>query len=131
VHNVADAQKGFAKLAARMEVAEIVGGEAFALQRRYGQRVAKRQHHRRRRGRRKAQRADFRLRRKKKQNVRGLRQRALRAARNADQRNGKAPRIIDKIAEFSRFAGIGQRDDDVFRHDHAEVAMTRLAGMDK
>jgi len=44
-----------------------------------------------------------------------------------DQRDAEAARILQKIPELARFAGIGQRQHHIRRHDHAEVAVARLA----
>ena len=37
----------------------------------------------------------------------------------------------DEVGQFRRFAGIGQRQHGVARHDHAEVAVRRLGRMDE
>ena len=47
-----------------------------------------------------------------------------------DDRDAKALGIGDEVRELRRLAGPGQRQDDVVRVDHAEVAVARLAGMD-
>ncbi len=48
-----------------------------------------------------------------------------------DELHPEATAIGDDVAQLGRLAGPGQRDDDVFGRDHAEIAMTGLAWMDE
>ena len=112
-----------------MEIAEILRREAFAFQRRHGQRVAERQCHGGGGRGGEAHRTDLLLRRQQQRHVRRLTKRALRPTGNGDERDGETAGVGNEIGQFRCFAGIGDGDHHVVRHDHAEIAVAGLARM--
>src|SRR5499427_6703674 len=59
--------------------------------------------------------------------VRLLAKRGVRPGGYGDQRYLEAPRIGENVAELDAFPRPGNGDDRVIAHDHAEVAVARLA----
>src|SRR5258707_1390150 len=93
------------------------------------ERVADRGLHQRRGGRRQIVRTGFARPGQFEHDLRGFAERRGRVRRHRDHRDRKALRIIDEILHFRLLAGPRQRDDDVIRRDHAEIAVARLSGM--
>ena len=102
-----------AEPAARMQHAEIDGGEAAALQQRDRERVAERELHQRGGGRREVVRAGFARLRQRERHVGGLAERAVGVRGDGDQPDAEAARIVDQVLELGGFARPGQRHDDV------------------
>ena len=66
-----------------------------------------------------------------KHDVGGLAERAFGIDRDRDEHDAETARIIDQVLQFLGLAGPGQRQHDVVRRDHAEVAMAGVGGMNE
>ena len=56
---------------------------------------------------------------------------ALRAAGDADQRDGKAARIGDQIGKLRRFARVRDRKHHIIASDHPQIAVACLGRVDE
>ena len=131
MHDIADANEGFAERAARMEFAVLIGRETTPLHQRDRERIAQHKHQRRRRRRRKSHWAGFPGARQEQRHVGRAQQRRIPTRRNPDQRDRETLCKGDEVREFRRLARIGQDHQGVIPGDGAEVAVARFRWMHK
>ena len=131
MHHIAGEFQCRAQFAARMEDAKIECRESSAFKKRDRERVAQRELHQRRGGRRQVVRTGFAGLRQRQNNVRSRAERAAGASGDSDQRNSKTPRISDQVLKLFSLARPRQRQHDVVRRNHAEIAVACIGGVDK
>ena len=130
-HEVPDLQEAPAEAAGRMQRGEVFGLEPPPFRDRERQRVAHREHRRRRSRGREVQRAGFPRDRDGDRPFRRPRDRGARHAGHRDRPDLAGARELEQAHDLGRLARVGQGEDDVAGHEHAEVAVARLAGMEK
>ena len=131
MHDVADELEHGAEPAARMQTAEVDGGEAAALQKRDRQRIAERGLHQGGGGGGEIVRTGFARLRQRQHHVGRLTERAVGRCRDGDQADAEAARIVDQVLELGGLSRPRQRHDHVVGRDHAEIAMACFARVDE
>ncbi len=131
MHDVGDVQQLAAERTARVQDLEILGREPLAFEQGDGKRIAERQHHGGRGRWRQAHGAGFGRPRQNQRDVGGFGKRAVRLRGHGDERNAETAGVENYVAQFRGIARIGHGHHGVGRGDHAQITMTRLAGMDE
>ena len=109
-----------------MEAGEILAGEAAEIEIHHRQRIAETERRRRRRSRRETERAGLFLRHVRKNHVRLLRQRGVRAARHRHEFEPHAAERRNEAQHVLRLALIAEKKRKVALRAEAEVAVKRL-----
>ena len=130
-HQVPHLQEPAAEAAPRVERGEVLLPEAPPLRDRQGEGVTHGEHGRRRGGRSQIQGQASRGNRDGDRDLGRPPRGGCRIARHRDRPDSPGPRELQQPNDLGRLSRDGEREDDVARHEHAEVAVARLSGVQK